>query len=68
MDSPVVYNQLTGGSKCKADHLIRLLAEVQEEVARYPKGVTFRRIPRTQNGVADALAKAGALVSKEASV
>jgi probable phosphoglycerate mutase len=65
MDSKVVFNQLSGAARCKAEHLVALRGAVETEVARYAKGgVTFRRIPREENGVADALAKAGALVSK----
>lgn len=64
MDSPVVFNQLTGRARCQAEHLIRLKAEVEEQVARYPGRVTFARIPREENGVADALAKQAAIASK----
>jgi ribonuclease HI len=67
MDSLVVFKQLRGLAKCKAKHLLTLRAGIEEQVALYPKGgVTFGWIPREQNGVADALAKAAAVASKRA--
>ena len=65
MDSPVVYGHLSGTSRARAEHLIQLKAEVEAQVARYPRRrVTYARIPRAQNGVADQLAKDGARASK----
>ncbi len=64
LDSSVVIKQLTKKSRTRAEHLIRLKAEVEEQRARYPGGVTFARIPRERNAVADRLAKDAALVSK----
>ncbi|HEX3240721.1 MAG TPA: reverse transcriptase-like protein [Solirubrobacterales bacterium] len=65
MDSPVVFGHLTGASRARAEHLIQLKKEVEAQKARYPPGrVTFARIPRGQNGVADELAKDGARASK----
>ena len=46
-----------------AEHLIQLKKEVEAQVARYPGRVTFARIPRERNGVADELAKDGARAS-----
>jgi hypothetical protein len=66
MDSPVVFRQLTGAAVCKAAHLIRLKAEVEDQVARYTGRVKFERIPRELNAVADALARDAALESKGA--
>jgi ribonuclease HI len=64
MDSRVVYGQLAGITQAWAEHLIELREEVKAEVARYPGRVTFARIPRERNGVADQLAKDGARASK----
>jgi ribonuclease HI len=63
MDSPVVFGHLSGASRARAEHLIQLKEEVEAQVARYPGRVTFARIPREQNGVADELAKGGARAS-----
>lgn len=63
-DSPVAFGHLTGASRARAEHLIQLKDEVEAQKARYPGGVTFARIPREQNGVADELAKDGARASK----
>jgi ribonuclease H / adenosylcobalamin/alpha-ribazole phosphatase len=60
MDSPVVFGHLSGASRARAEHLIQLKEEVEAQVARYPGRVTFARIPRERNGVADELAKDGA--------
>ena len=68
MDSPVVFGHLTGASRTLAEHLIQLKKEVEAQKARYPGRVTFARIPREQNGVADELAKNGARASKALSV
>ena len=43
---------------------LALKKEVEAQVARYPGRVTFARIPRERNGVADELAKDGARASK----
>jgi hypothetical protein len=43
---------------------VLLKKEVEAQVARYPGRVTFARIPRERNGVADELAKDGARASK----
>ena len=64
MDSTVVVGHLTGASRARAEHLIQLKEEVEAQKARYPGRVTFARIPREQNGVADELAKNGARASK----
>ena len=64
MDSPVVFGHLSGASRARAEHLIQLKEEVEAQVARYPGRVTFARIPRERNGVADELAKDGARASK----
>ncbi|HYH52609.1 MAG TPA: reverse transcriptase-like protein [Solirubrobacterales bacterium] len=65
MDSQVVFGHLTGASRARAEHLIQLKKEVEAQKARYSPGrVTFARIPREQNGVADELAKDGARTSK----
>jgi ribonuclease H / adenosylcobalamin/alpha-ribazole phosphatase len=64
MDSPVVFGHLTGASRTLAEHLVQLKEEVEAQKARYPGQVTFARIPRAQNGVADELAKNGARASK----
>ena len=64
MDSPVVFGHLSGASRARAGHLIQLKEEVEAQVARYPGRVTFARIPRERNGVADELAKDGARASK----
>lgn len=64
MDSPVVSGHLSGEWRARAGHLIPLKEEVEAQVARYPGRVTFDRIPREQNGVADELAKDGARASK----
>jgi probable phosphoglycerate mutase len=64
LDSPVVFGHLTGRSRARAEHLIHLKAEVEAQIARYPGRVTFTRIPRERNGVADELAKQGARASK----
>jgi len=65
MDSAVVVGHLTGASRARAEHLIQLKGEVEEQKARYKKGgVRFARIRREQNGVADELAKNGARASK----
>ena len=64
MDSPVVFGHLTGASRALAEHLIQLKEEVEAQKARYPGRVTFARIPRERNGVADELAKDGARASK----
>jgi ribonuclease H / adenosylcobalamin/alpha-ribazole phosphatase len=66
MDSQVVFDQLTGASRTLAKHLIRLKKEVEAQKDQYPGRVTFARIPREQNGVADELAKNGARDSKRA--
>jgi ribonuclease HI len=66
MDSSVVFRQLTGRSECYAEHLKALRAEVLQQKARFTGGVTFARIPRERNAVADALAKAAAIASKAA--
>lgn len=69
LDSEVVFGHLTGASSARAEHLIQLKQEVEAQQARYPPGrVTFARIPREQNGVADELAKEGARASKALSV
>jgi ribonuclease HI len=60
MDSPVVFGHLSGASRARAEHLIQLKEEVEAQVARYRGRVTFARIPRQRNGVADELAKDGA--------
>jgi ribonuclease HI len=60
MDSPMVFGHLSGASRARAEHLIQLKEEVEAQVARYPGRVTFARIPRERNGVADELAKDGA--------
>ena len=64
MDSTLVHGQLTGAKRARAEHLIQLKEEVEAQVARYPGRVTFARIPRERNGVADELAKDGARASK----
>jgi ribonuclease HI len=64
MDSSVVVGHLTGTSRARKERLIQLKEEVQVQEARYPEGVTYARIPREQNGVADELAKDGARASK----
>ena len=64
MDSPVVFGHLSGASRAWAEHLIRLKEEVEAQVARYPGRVTFARISRERNRVADELAKDGARASK----
>ena len=64
MDSPVVFGHLSGASRARAEHLIQLKEEVEAQMARYPGRVTFTRIPRERNGVADELAKDGARASK----
>ena len=64
MDSQVVYGQLAGVSQVWAEHLSQLKEEVEAQVARYPGPVTYARIPREQNGIADHLAKEGARASK----
>ena len=64
MDSPVVFGHLSGASRARAEHLIQLKEEVEAQLARYPGRVTFARIPRERNGVADELAKDGARASK----
>ena len=64
MDSTVVIGHLTGASRARAEHLIQLKEEVEAQKARYSGRVTFARIPREQNGVADQLAKDGARASK----
>lgn len=53
MDSPVVFGHLSGASRARAEHLIQLKEEVEAQVARYPGRVTFARIPRERNGVAE---------------
>lgn len=63
-DSRVVVGQLEWGWKCNYEHLRLLQAAVAEQIARCPRGVTFERIPRTENIEADALARAGALASR----
>jgi hypothetical protein len=60
LDSPVVFGHLSGAWRARAAHLIQLKEDVEAQVARYPGRVTFARIPREQNGVADELAKDGA--------
>jgi probable phosphoglycerate mutase len=65
VDSKVVYHQLRREWKCNLAHLIALRTAVEEQVARYPGGVTFKRMPREENGVADALSKLGAVASKK---
>ena len=68
MDSPVVFGHLSGASRARAEHLIQLKeevdAQVDAQVARYPGRVTFARISRERNGVADELAKDSARASK----
>jgi ribonuclease HI len=64
MDSTLVHRQLTGAKRARAEHLIELKEEVEAQAARYPARVTFARIPRDRNGVADELAKGGARASK----
>jgi hypothetical protein len=64
MDSPGVFGHLSGASRARAEHLIRLKEEVEAQKARYPARVTLARIPRERNGVADELAKDGARASK----
>jgi hypothetical protein len=64
MDSPVVFGHLSGSSRARAKHLIKLKEEVEAQVARYPGRLTYARIPRERNGVADHLAKDGARASK----
>jgi ribonuclease HI len=65
MDSKVVYDQLTGKAKAKKEPLKELKADVDELVkTRYFGRVTFERIPRKLNGVADQLAQDAALASK----
>jgi ribonuclease HI len=64
MDSTVVHGQLTGAKRVEAEHLIQLKEEIEAQKARYPGRVTFARIPRERNGVADQLAKDGAQESK----
>ena len=59
-----VRNALRAAADARAEHLIRLREEVEAQVARYSGRVTFARIPREQNGVADELAKDGARASK----
>ena len=43
---------------------MQLKEEVEAQVARFAGRVTFARIPRERNGVADELAKDGARASK----
>jgi 3'-phosphoadenosine 5'-phosphosulfate sulfotransferase len=64
MDSLVVLAQLTKKSKVRAERLKDLHAQVEHQRARFPGGVTFVRIPRERNGVADRLARDAAEVSK----
>jgi ribonuclease HI len=64
MDSSVVVGHLTGASRARKEHLIKLKEEVEVQKDRYPGGVRFVEISRTQNGVADELAKNGARASK----
>jgi ribonuclease HI len=64
MDSPVVAGHLTGASRALDERMIQLKGEVEEQKARYKKGVRFARIRRERNGVADQLAKDGARASK----
>src|SRR3954453_19488398 len=64
LESPVVFGHLTGASGALAEHLIQPKEEVEAQKAGYPGRVTFARIPREQNGVADELAKNGARASK----
>ncbi|MBA3553117.1 MAG: reverse transcriptase-like protein, partial [Actinobacteria bacterium] len=65
-DSRCVIGQLAGGWKVNYEHLRLLHAAVQEQVDRFPEGVTFERIPRTENQEADKLAKAGRDASESA--
>jgi ribonuclease HI len=64
MDSKVVFGHLSGASRARAEHLIQFKEKVEAQVARYPGRVTFARIDREQNGVADEFAKDGARASK----
>ena len=64
MDSKLVVGHLSGVSRARTAHLIQLKEAVEAQVARYSGQVTFARIPREWNGVADELAKAGARASK----
>jgi ribonuclease HI len=64
MDSTLVFGHLSGASRARAKHLIQLKEEVEAQVDRYPGRVTFARISRELNGVADELAKSGARASK----
>ncbi len=67
MDSTVVSGHLNKTSTARAERLIKLKEEVEAQAAMYPGRVTYERIPREQNGVADELAKEGALESKRLS-
>ena len=60
----MVFGHLSGASRARAEHLIRLKEQVEAQVARYPGRVTYARIPRERNEVADQLAKEGARASK----
>ena|SRR5215510_2688453 len=63
MDSTVVHGQLTGAKGVEAERLIQLKEEIEAQKARYPGRVTFARIARERNGVADQLAKDAARAS-----
>jgi ribonuclease HI len=58
-DSPVVYGHYTNPKTCKAPHLRVLLRTLQEQVRRFPGGISLQRIPRDQNRRADRLARMG---------
>ena len=59
-----VRNALRAAADAGATSAYVRMDEVETQVARYPGRVTFARIPRERNGVADELAKNGARASK----
>jgi ribonuclease HI len=63
-DSPVVVGHYSNPETCKAPHLKVLLRQLSLEIARFPGGVTLKRIPREQNMRADRLARIGRDVSQ----
>jgi ribonuclease HI len=58
LDSQLVERQLSGVYKIKDPYLNRLAEEIQKNIRKWGKDVTFTYVPREQNTEADALVNA----------
>jgi len=55
LDSKLVVNQLSGNYKIKQPHLIKLAAQIHQQLNSSNFNATYQYVPREQNSHADAL-------------